>query len=162
MTAIRWMSRSAMMPDRSPIGAEIRATLAVATPLAGANLAHMTMHVTNTVMVGHLGAASLAAAGLGAALYSTLLMTSQGVLTAVAPLAAHAIGAGDRRTVAAVAGAGLIVAGVLAAPVIAILAAMPLLLAALGYEPNLVAEIGRFLWVVSWGAPAFLAAAVLR
>jgi len=47
-------------------------------------------------MVGHLGAVSLAAAGLGGlALYSTLLMTSQGVLTAVAPLAAHAIGADD-------------------------------------------------------------------
>src|SRR5436305_3444317 len=134
-----------MMPDRSPIAAEIRATLAVATPLAGANLAHMTMHVTNTVMVGHLGAASLAAAGLGAALYSTLLMTSQGVLTAVAPLAAHAIGAGDHPTLGGVAGAGLIVAALLSAPVILILTAFPVLLAGLGYDPELVAGIGIYL-----------------
>ena len=80
-----------MTTDRSPISAEIRATLAVALPLAGANLAQIAMHVTNIVMVGHLGAASLAAAGLGAVLYSTLLMLCQGVLAAVAPLAAPSI-----------------------------------------------------------------------
>src|SRR5207253_10560209 len=116
-----------MNPGRSPLIAETRATLAIATPLAAANLAHMAMHVTNAVMVGHLGAVSLAAAGLGSALYSTLLMTSQGVLTAVAPLAAHAIGADDHPTLGGVAGAGLIVAALLAAPVILILPAFPML-----------------------------------
>jgi MATE family, multidrug efflux pump len=147
---------------RSPVATEIRATLAIAAPLAGANLAQMAMHVTNAVMVGHLGAVSLAAAGLGAALYATLLMTSQGVLTAVAPLAAHAIGADDHPTAGGVAGAGLIVAALLAAPVIAILAGFPLLLAALGYDPELVAGIGTYLRAISWGAPAFLGIAVLR
>lgn len=147
---------------RSPIAAEIRATLAVAAPLAAANLAQMAMHVTNAVMVGHLGAVALAAAGLGAALYATLLMTSQGVLTAVAPLAAHAIGADDHLTTGGVAGAGLIVAALLAVPVIAILTAFPVLLAGLGYEPELVAGIGTYLRAISWGAPAFLGIAVLR
>ena len=61
-----------MNSRRSPLVAEIRATLAIATPLAAANLAHMAMHVTNTVMVGHLGAVSLAAAGLGSALQCCL------------------------------------------------------------------------------------------
>src|SRR5882672_4724570 len=116
-----------MAAARSPIALEIRATLAVATPLAAANLAQMAMQVTNAVMVGHLGAVPLAAAGLGAALYSTLLMTGQGLLTAVAPLAAHAIGADDHPTLGGVAGAGLIVAALLAAPVIAILTAFPVL-----------------------------------
>ena len=49
----------------SGISAELRATLALATPLAAANLAQMAMAVTNTVMVGRLGAMPLAAAGLG-------------------------------------------------------------------------------------------------
>src|SRR6267142_252267 len=114
-----------MNSRRSPLVAEIRATLAIATPLAAANLAHMVMHVTNTVMVGHLGAVSLAAAGLGSALYATLLMLCQGVLEAVAPLAAHAIGADDHPTLGGVAGAGLIVAALLAAPAVAILTAFP-------------------------------------
>ena len=46
----------------SGIGAELRATLALAAPLAAANLAQMAMGVTNTVMVGRLGAMPLAAA----------------------------------------------------------------------------------------------------
>src|SRR6267143_6420929 len=116
-----------MTAARSPLAGEIRATLTVAAPLAAANLAQMAMHVTNAVMVGHLGAVSLAAAGLGSALYSTLLMTSQGVLTAVAPLAAHAIGADDHPTLGGVAGAGLIVAATLALPIVSILTAIPLL-----------------------------------
>jgi MATE family multidrug resistance protein len=96
-----------MALDRPPIAAEIRATLAVAAPLAAANLAQMAMQVTNAVMVGHLGAVPLAAAGLGNALNATLLMTSQGLLTAVAPLAAHSIGAGDHPAAGRVAGGGL-------------------------------------------------------
>jgi multidrug resistance protein, MATE family len=120
------------------------------------------MQVTNTVMVGHLGATALAAAGLGAALYSTLLMICQGVLTAVAPLAAHAIGADDHPAAGRVAGAGLILAALFATPVVAALTAMPLLFAHLGYSPDLAAEIGRFLRAVRWGAPAFLGFAVLR
>ena len=69
---------------------ELRATLALAAPLAAANLAQMAMAVTNTVMVGRLGAMPLAAAGLGGMLYFTGGVMLQGVLSAVAPLAAHA------------------------------------------------------------------------
>lgn len=151
-----------MRRESAPIAAEIRATLAIAAPLAGANLAQMAMQVTNTVMVGHLGAVALAAAGLGGSIYSTLAMMCQGMLAAVAPLTAHAIGADDHPEAGRVAGAGLILAAVLAVPVVAILTAMPYLLAALGYAPDLVIEIGRFLRTVRWGVPAFLGAAVLR
>jgi MATE family multidrug resistance protein len=151
-----------MAIDRSPIAAEVRATLAVPAPLAGANLAQMAMNVTNALIVGHLGAAPLAAAGLGSALYAMLLLLCQGVLTAVAPLAAHAIGAEDHPTAGRVAGAGLIIAAVLATPVIGVLTLIPWLLAALGYDPQLSAEIGGFLRMIRWGAPAFLGFAVLR
>src|SRR5271166_463294 len=151
-----------MALDRPPIAAEIRATLAVAAPLAAANLAQMAMQVTNAVMVGNLGAVPLAASGLGNALNATLLMTSQGLLTAVAPLAAHSIGAGDHPAAGRVAGGGLIVATAVATPMMATLMVVPPLLSGLGYEPGLVAEIGRFLWAISWGIPGFLGAAVLR
>ena len=149
-------------PVAPPFLTEIRATVAVAAPLAAANLAQMAMQVTNTVMVGHLGAVPLAAAGLGAALYATLLMTSQGLLTAVAPLAAHALGAARADDAGAVATAGLIVAAALSAPIMATLIALPPLLAGLGYGPDLVAQIGRYLRAICWGVPPALAAAVLR
>jgi multidrug resistance protein, MATE family len=140
----------------------VRATIAVAGPLAAANLAQTAMGFTNTVVVGSLGSAALAAAGLGASLYFTVVMVCSGILTAVAPLAAHAIGAGDDRRAGRVAGAGLVLAALLAAPVIAALLSARHLLVALGYEPALAAEIGRFLGAIAWAAPGLLGFAVLR
>jgi Na+-driven multidrug efflux pump len=95
----------------SGIRSELRATLALAAPLAAANLAQMAMAVTNTVMVGRLGAMPLAAAGFGGMLYFTGGVTLQGVLSAVAPLTAHALGAGNRAAAGRVAGAGLVSPG---------------------------------------------------
>jgi MATE family multidrug resistance protein len=151
-----------MAVGRLPVITEIRTTLLIAAPLVAANLAQMAMQVTNAVMVGHLGATSLAAAGLGNALNATLLMTAQGLLTAVAPLAAHAVGAGDTSSAGRVAGGGMIVAAALALPMMSILIGLPLVLSSLGYETDLVAEIHRFLWAICWGVPGFLGAAVLR
>src|ERR1700741_5682049 len=124
--------------------AEMRATVAVAGPLAAANVAQMAMGFTNTVVVGSLGSAALAAAGLGASLYFTVALVCSGILTAVAPLAAHAIGANDNRRAGQVAVAGLVLAALLAVPLVAALLLADRLLIALGYEPALAAEIGRF------------------
>jgi MATE family, multidrug efflux pump len=146
----------------SGIGAELRATLALAAPLAAANLAQMAMGVTDIVMVGRLGAVPLAAAGLGAMLYFTGGVMLQGILSAVAPLAAHSLGAGDRAATGRIAGAGLALALLLALPFLAVLTSLDRLLHALGYEAALAAEIGRFLRAIAWGGPAFLGFAVLR
>ncbi len=147
---------------RQTIVSEMRATVSVAGPLAAANLAQMAMGFTNTVMVGSLGSAALAAAGLGASLYFTIAVVCSGILTAVAPLAAHAIGAGDSRRAGRVASQGLVLAALLAVPVITTLMALARLLAVFGYEPALAAEIGRFLGAIAWAAPGFLGFAVLR
>jgi len=147
---------------QSGIGAEVRATWALAAPLAAANLAQMAMAVTNTVMVGRLGALPLAAAGLGGMLYFTGGVMLQGVLSAVAPFAAQSLGAGDRRAAGRIAGAGLMLAVLLAMPFIVILTILDRLLAALGYDAALAGEIGRYLRAIAWGAPAFLGFAVLR
>jgi len=149
-------------PAGSAIVSEVRATVAVAGPLAAANLAQMAMGFTNTVMVGSLESAALAAAGLGASLYFTVALVCSGILTAVAPPAAHAIGAGDNHRAGRVTGAGLVLAALLAVPVVAALLAANRLLVVLGYEPALAAEIGRFLGAIAWAAPGFLGFAVLR
>src|SRR5262249_18203182 len=151
-----------MNTERSPILSELRATLGVAAPLAAANLAQMAMGITNTIMVGQLGAQALAAAGLGGMLFYMLGMLCQGVLTAVAPLAAHAIGADDHPTAGRVAGAGLIVAAALAFPIALILSLVPSVLALVGYEAALADAIGEYLQMIRWGAPAFLGFAVFR
>ena len=151
-----------MPVSRSPIRAEIRATLRLAAPLAGANLAQMAMGLTNAVVAGRLGGEALAAAGLGAGFYFTLVMICQGVLVAVAPLAAHAIGADDERTAARVAGAGMALAALMVLPVFTLLTLAPQLLVLLGYEQKLAADIAEFMTAIRWASPAFLGFAVLR
>ena len=146
----------------SAIRAEIRATVALAAPLAGANLAQMAMGLTNAIVVGRLGGEALAAAGLGAGFYFTLVMICQGVLVAVAPLAAHAIGAGDERAAARVAGAGMALAGLMVLPVFALLTIAPQLLVLLGYDQILAADSADFLSAIRWASPGFLGFAVLR
>ena len=146
----------------SGIRAEVRATLALAAPLAAANLAQMAMGVTNTVMVGRLGVMPLAAVGLGGMFYFTVGVMLQGILFAVAPLAAHALGARDRRAAGRIAGAGLVLAALFALPFIAGLTSLDRLLQALGYDAALAAEIGRYLRALAWGAPAFLGFGVLQ
>jgi len=145
-----------------PIRAEIRATVALAAPLAGANLAQMAMGLTNAVVAGRLGGEALAAAGLGSQCYFTLVMICQGVLVAVAPLAAHAIGAKDHPAAGRVGGAGVALAALFALPVFALLSIAPPLLGLLGYEPALAGDIAEYLSAIRWAAPAFLGFAVLR
>ena len=142
--------------------AELSATLALAAPLVAGNLAQMAMSVTTTVMVGRLGGMPLAAVGLGGMLYFTGGIMLQGVLFAVSPLAAHALGAGDRGGAGRIAGAGLALAMMLALPFSAALAVVDHVLRALGYDAALAAEIGRYLRAAVWGVPAFLSYAVLR
>jgi multidrug resistance protein, MATE family len=141
---------------------EIRATLALALPLAAANLSQIAMSVTDTVMVGTLGAVPLAAVALGGGFYFTSVVVCQGVLTAVAPLAAYAIGAGDRAAAGRIAGSGLVLAAILAVPVIATMMTAAGLLDLFGYDPALSRGIGQFLHAVCWGAPGFLGFAALR
>lgn len=141
---------------------EVRATLALAVPLAAANLAQIAMGVVDTVMVGSLGAVPLAAVGLGGGLYFTSAVICQGVLNAVAPLAAFSIGSGDRDAAGRIAGSGLVLALLLIAPVVATMMFADRLLDLIGYEPALAREIGRFLRAVAWGTPGFLGFGVLR
>src|SRR6185503_11437300 len=61
-----------------------------------------------------------------------------------------------------IAAAGLVLAVALAVPIIALLSVLDRLLAAIGYDPALATEIGRYLEAIRWGVPGFLAFGVLR
>jgi MATE family multidrug resistance protein len=152
-------SASAMDPA---VASEIRATLRVGGPLAAANLSQIAMGLIDTVMVGSLGAVPLAAVGLGAGFYFTSAVVCMGILSAVAPLAAFSLGAGDRAAAGRVTASGLVLAALLGVPMIGSMLFADRLLDPLGYDPALAREIGRFLHAVAWGTPGFLGFAVLR
>ncbi len=82
---------------------EGQATLRLATPLVFAQLAHIAIGTTDVLMMGWLGPEPLAAGALGVNFLFPLYLFGLGVATAVAPMAAQALGArqyrGVRRTV---------------------------------------------------------------
>ena len=78
-----------------PLRDELRAILKLAGPLIAAQLAHVVMVFTDTVMMGLLGPATLAAGGLGAASYSFVSIFCVGVIASVGNLVAIRHGAQD-------------------------------------------------------------------
>ena len=73
----------------------VRATLALGIPLIGAQLAQLGIHTTDVVIVGQLGAQSLAAMVLSGQFFFTIFIFGSGFSIAVVPMVAQAYGRGD-------------------------------------------------------------------
>ncbi|HEX8420215.1 MAG TPA: MATE family efflux transporter [Sphingomonas sp.] len=73
-------------------GAEMRALIALATPLVVANLLHMAIYATDVIFVARLGTTELAAATLGVYLYSVIMWALIGLTGACAPVIAAELG----------------------------------------------------------------------
>jgi multidrug resistance protein, MATE family len=80
-------------------GAEFRSLFALGWPLIVAQLARSALFTTDVIVLGWLGAQFVAAGALANALFVCTLLFGIGVVGAVAPMAAQAIGAKDPRTV---------------------------------------------------------------
>lgn len=78
---------------------ELKALFALAWPLVVAQLAQMALLTTDVIMMGWLGPQYLAAGNLTAAFINLFQLGAFGLVGAVAPMAAQAIGAGEGRSV---------------------------------------------------------------
>ncbi|WP_276366567.1 MATE family efflux transporter [Chryseolinea sp. H1M3-3] len=87
----------------------LRENFYLAYPVMLSNLGHVTMGVSDNVMVGHLGASSLAAAGLALVAFNVLMLFGIGVSYAITPLVATAHGEGNDEAVAQTLKHGLII-----------------------------------------------------
>lgn len=144
--------------------AEVRAMLVLAWPLVLTNLTQFALTLTDTVFLGRLGTAELAAATLGANLFFALLAPCFGLAMAAAPMTAQTRGRGRgfvrgmrrdlRAALWAVAAATL--------PVWALLWHAEALLLALGQEPALAALAAEYVRALMWGMPCFCAFVALR
>jgi multidrug resistance protein, MATE family len=141
---------------------EAGANLALALPIAIAFLSQMATVFVDNVMVGRLGAAELAAGGLGANLMIAPMLLGMGVLTGIAAVAAHAFGAGDRAKASTTVRQGIRLAIILTIPCAVGILAFVLLLPHIGYDPATVRMAqGLMLWSLP-GIPAFLVFTALR
>ena len=75
-------------------GQELRKTLALAGPLAAANLLQMLTYAVDVIFIARLGDEPLAASALAVSLFGLVLWAMTSLIGAVAPLIAEAIGAG--------------------------------------------------------------------
>jgi MATE family multidrug resistance protein len=140
--------------DPGSVLSHVSATTLIAAPIAVAQLGQMAMGLTDSLMLGRVGDAALAAGGLGASLYFSIMFTLQGVLSGTAVLAARARGAGRPQDVPTVYWSGLALATALALPVWLFMSYPEKLLATVGEPPKLAADIRAYLSVLRWGAPA--------
>ena len=79
--------------------AHARATLTLGLPLIGSHVAQMSLHVTDTVMLGWYSVEALAAGVLGASTFFILFILGSGFAQAVMPMVAAAMGRGDETQV---------------------------------------------------------------
>lgn len=136
----------------------LRATLLLGLPLVGSQLAQNLIWLTDTVMLGWLGAEELAASVLGTGLFFICFVVGSGVSNAVMSLVAVGEGRGDDRSVRRTTRMGL-----WAAIAYGVLIMIPLIFAeailiALGQEPELAAMAADYTHVSMFGiAPALVA-----
>jgi multidrug resistance protein, MATE family len=76
-----------------------RATLALGLPLIGSHLAQMSLHVTDTVLLGWYGVNELAAVVLATSSFFVIFILGSGFAQAVMPMVASALGRGDEAQV---------------------------------------------------------------
>lgn len=139
-----------------------RATLVLGLPLIGAQLAQIGISVTDTVMIGWLGAFELAAGVLGTQAFFLTFIFGGGFAFAVLPIAAQAHGREDVRGVRRSVRMGLWVILAYSALIMVPLWYTEHALLLLGQDPDTAALAGRYIQVAQWSMFPALIFMVLR
>lgn len=140
---------------------DIRPTLALGLPIAGAQLAQMAINTTDVVMVGWLGAAELAAMVLAFNLYILFWLFGMGVIQAVIPLAARARGERKPRELRRAVRMGFWVVALYTLPVMALLWHTETILLALGQKPELASLASSYMRVMMFSfGPSLMTMAI--
>ena len=143
---------------------EIRATVALAWPLILTNVSQSLIQATDVLMLGRVGARTLAAAQLGVNLFVAFLIFGMGLVMAASPMMAKQLGIRRhsvrdvRRTVRQ----SLWTATAITLPVWLILWHTEGILVAMGEDPGLAADAGRFAHTLQWAMLPALYYLVLR
>ncbi|MBU1100175.1 MAG: MATE family efflux transporter [Bacteroidetes bacterium] len=87
----------------------IKETLILAIPISIGQLGHIMMGVVDSVMVGHVGAAQLAASSLVNGFYFLIVVLGIGMTSAITPLVSIALGAGKKSECGVILNQGFIV-----------------------------------------------------
>ncbi len=135
--------------------------LTLAAPMLLGQAGQVMLQLTDTLLIGHLGAEPLAAAALVGNFVMFALYFAFGAVGAVSPRIAQAHGAGNRVEVARTAGAGIVLSLLVGGGIALALTSLVPLLQHLGQPPE-VAEASRgYLLLIAWSLPGAVLAVVL-
>ena len=141
---------------------ELRKLMRLAAPIAITQSGYALMGLTDTAVVGRLGAGPLGAVGLANGLFFALAVIGLGVMLGLDPLFAQALGARDRSRVRELIWQGLWLSGLVTLALALPIAALPLILDPAGIAPEVARDARLFLWLRLPGLWPMLAFAALR
>jgi multidrug resistance protein, MATE family len=140
---------------RNHFAHELVETLKLAVPIALTQLGQIAMMTTDLALIGRLGDAAVAAAALAHTVFFISFTFGMGLVSAVAPLAAQAFGAGQPHLVRRSLRTGLWAALLISVPTMLFPLRGEQILLALGQEPATAHLAQRYLFGLAWGiAPA--------
>jgi multidrug resistance protein, MATE family len=147
---------------RLPSRQEIRSLMRLALPIVTVQVGLMMMGVVDTLMVGRVSAAALAAVALGNIYFFSVAIFGMGVLFALDPVISQAVGARDDTAIARGVQRGLVLALVLAALALIPLLAVEPLIVFLAQPADVVPMAAGYVHAATPGILAFFAFVVLR
>ncbi len=145
-----------------PFGGHVKATLVLGLPLVGAQLAQMGIGVTDTIMIGWLGARELASSVLGTQLFFIVYIFGAGFAFAIVPIAANALGSGDDRAVRRAMRMGLWAVMIYCIFGLAVMWQSKAIYIFLGQEIENILLSEQYLLVAMWGLVPSLLSMILR
>ena len=145
-----------------PSGRELADLLRLAVPVVVVQVGLMLMGVVDSIMVGHLSAAALASVALGNMYFMGLAIFAMGVLMALDPLVAQAVGAEDHAAIARALQRGLVLALGLTVPCGALLLTAQPFLTWIGEPREVVPAAALFARIMIPSVAPFLAFVVFR
>ena len=152
--------------DRAPLTwlPEARALAGLAAPLVLTQLAQMAIFTTDVLLLGRFSRGALAAAAIGNTVFYFAWLMGSGPAAAVSPMVAHLVGerTANRAPVRASVRMGLWSILLISAPMMGVMWWTRPILLALGQQPQLAADAGKFVAMLSFGLPFTLAFTGLR
>jgi multidrug resistance protein, MATE family len=144
------------------IQTEIKESLRLTVPLVSAQVAQAATGFVDTVMMGWLGQSTLAAGGLGATTFTTVLVVVTGVVVGSSPLIAEAYGAGQPSRIQHLTHQGIWLSLLIAAPLVMLLGHSDMLMRQLGQPESLIGPAKTYLDILRWSLPPALLFALLK
>lgn len=146
----------------SPLRKESKKFLKLAIPLVSAQLAQSLTGFFDTIMMGRLGAETLAAGGLASWTFIAILNTTAGVVMGISPLVAEAYGAKQKSRIEKLTRQGFWLVLLLSIPMMLAIAKLDLLMLQWGQAETTVVLANSYLDFILWGFFPALGFAMLR